>query len=181
MRKMNIDLSSPSLLRTLHRLPFWARALALAIAAIMPLISPCMRDYKDARHRYETQSTSARTGKRAEIAFKISSQRPRLSPEQAIAINAVIMRMSLPWPALHDAVQAATPPSVALLTLEPDAKRQMLRITAEATNSEDMFGYLESIKTQGWFTAAALLRHEVNEQDPNHPIRFQLDAEWTPR
>jgi hypothetical protein len=29
------------------------------------------------------------------------------------------------------------------------------------------------------FSAVALLRHEVNELDPNRPLRFQLDAQWS--
>jgi Tfp pilus assembly protein PilN len=75
-------------------------------------------------------------------------------------------------------VQGATPTSVALLALEPDAKRRVLRITAEARSSDDMLAYVERLQDEDWFSGVALTRHEINEQDPNRPIRFQLDAEW---
>jgi Tfp pilus assembly protein PilN len=94
------------------------------------------------------------------------------------AVNAAVMQLNLPWRGLHDAVQAATPAGIALLALEPDAKKQRLRITAEAGNSEDMFAYVESLRRVDWFGSVALLRHETDEQDPNRPLRFQVDAQW---
>jgi hypothetical protein len=41
-----------------------------------------------------------------------------------------------------------------------------------------MIGYVEGLRRQDWFDAVALVRHEINEQDPNRPIRFQIDAAW---
>jgi hypothetical protein len=43
---------------------------------------------------------------------------------QADAVNAAVMQLNLPWRALHDAVAAATPASIALLALEPDARKR---------------------------------------------------------
>jgi Tfp pilus assembly protein PilN len=55
-----------------------------------------------------------------------------------------------------------------------------VRITAEAKNSDDMIAYVEALQHIEWFTTVLLARHEINEQDPNHPIRFQIDAQWRP-
>ena len=65
-----------------------------------------------------------------------------------------------------------------LLALEPDARKHVLRLTAEVKNSDDMIGYIELLKQQEFFSAVTLTRHEVSELDPNRPLRFQLDAEW---
>jgi hypothetical protein len=78
----------------------------------------------------------------------------------------------------HDAVQAATPATIALLALEPDARKSSVRITAEAKNSDDMIAYVEALQRVEWFTTVLLARHEINEQDANRPIRFQIDAQW---
>jgi Tfp pilus assembly protein PilN len=108
--------------------------------------------------------------------------RPPVATEaQAAAVNAAILQLNLPWRALHDAVKAATPPTVALLALEPDARRRTLRITAEARGSDEMLAYVDRMQRQDWFADVALTRHEINEQDPNRPIRFQLDAQWRPQ
>jgi Tfp pilus assembly protein PilN len=106
--------------------------------------------------------------------------RPPVPEAQAAAVNAAVLQLNLPWRALHDALQAATPANIALLALEPDAKKSSLRITAEAKSSDDMIAYVEQLQKADWFTTVALTRHEINEQDPNRPIRFQIDALWRP-
>jgi Tfp pilus assembly protein PilN len=90
------------------------------------------------------------------------------------------MQLNVPGRDLVEAVRAATPGNVALLALalEPDAKRRTLRITAEAKNSDDMLAYVAKMEEQGWFGAVALVRHEIAEQEPNRPLRFQLSAQW---
>jgi Tfp pilus assembly protein PilN len=116
---------------------------------------------------------------RAQVAARAPlPARAPVPPAQATAVNAAVLQLNLPWRALHDAVQSATPAGIALLALEPDAKRSSLRITAEARSSDDMIGYVEALRQQDWFSAVALVRHEINEQDPNRPIRFQVDAAW---
>ncbi len=94
-------------------------------------------------------------------------------------MNAAVLQLNLPWRALHDAIAAATPKDIALLALEPDPRRRSMKITAEARTSDEMIAYVERLKQQELFGAVALLRHEINELDPNRPIRFQLDAQWS--
>ncbi|WP_295993253.1 PilN domain-containing protein [Rugamonas sp.] len=100
---------------------------------------------------------------------------------QAAFVNAAIMQLNLPWRDLQDAVAAATPPNVALLALEPDARKQLLKLSAEARNADDMVAYIEQLKQQELFSSVVLTRHEINEQDPNRPLRFDLEAVWVGR
>ena len=93
-------------------------------------------------------------------------------------MNASVQQLNLPWRGLHDAVQAATPATIALLALEPDARKSSVRITAEAKSSDDMIAYVEALQRVEWFATVLLVRHEINEQDANRPIRFQIDAQW---
>ena len=94
-------------------------------------------------------------------------------------MNAAVLQLNLPWRALQDAVAAATPPAIALLALEPDARKRSCASRAEARSSDDMIDYVERLKREELFSDVALTRHEINEQDPNRPIRFQLDAAWS--
>jgi hypothetical protein len=66
-----------------------------------------------------------------------------------------------------------------LLALEPDPHRRSMKITAEAKTADEMIAYIEQLKQQELFGAVALVRHEINELDPNRPIRFQVDAQWS--
>ena len=97
---------------------------------------------------------------------------------QANAVNSAILQLNLPWPALHDAIGAATPAGVALLALEPDPRRHNLKITAETKDADAMIAYVEQLKRQELFGDVVLLRHEINELDPNRPVRFEIDATW---
>ncbi|GAB3409469.1 hypothetical protein NX774_11355 [Massilia agilis] len=178
MRKMDIDLAAPSLRRTLYRTPRMARVAALVAFCLLPVVAVAAVKYVDALRRYELLAASLHARQQSPAPLKTAASVPQVAPERAAAINAAVMQLNLPWRGLHDAVAAATPPAVALLALEPDARKRVLHITAEVKNSDDMIAYVEQMQAQDWFLAVSLTRHEINDQDPNHPIRFQLDAQW---
>lgn len=176
-RNRLVNFASPSLHRMIHCTSAPARALVLVALALAPVVAVGLRHYLDAFQRYETALASQRVRQHQAPVHK-AVMRGQLLPGQAAAINSAIMQLNLPWRGLHDAVQAATPPTVALLSLDPDPKKRVLRITAEAKGSEDMIGYVERMKAQDWFANVTLTRHEIDDQDQNHPVRFQLDAQW---
>jgi len=182
MKKVRIDFAPPSLRRTLFHTP---RLAWLLLGAGLCLSIPAAYHanaylLEERAFEAELAAHSARIAQvRAPSALQLAAARaPVASEAQATAINAAILQLNLPWGGLHDAIRAATPASVALLAVEPDAKRRVLRITAEARNSDDMLAYVERVADQEWFAGVALTRHEINEQDPNRPIRFQFDAQW---
>nr|WP_229477236.1 PilN domain-containing protein [Massilia rubra] len=121
---------------------------------------------------------AARLRSRAPLVVAPVVQGPRISEAQAAGVNAAILQLNLPWRALYDAIAAATPPGIGMLALEPDARKRSLKITAEAKSSDAMIEYVELLKREELFAGVTLIRHEINEQDPNKPIRFQLEAEW---
>ena len=179
MRKVRIDFAPPGLRRTLHRVPRNAWALVPAALALVFIVVSGGLKYRDeldaiARLRAQSQVRTAQAqGQQRQAAPA------RAVPEaQATAVNAAVQQLNLPWRGLHDAIQAATPASVALLALEPDARKNSVRITAEAKSSDDMIGYVARLQDVDWFGTVALVRHEINDQDPNRPIRFQIDAQW---
>lgn len=177
MKQVRIDFAPPSLGRALFRGPRPALALCLMTLALAPSLVGTTLQYR------KLQAEQARVQARIEAAAiaRAPAPAPLRAPVpagQASAVNAAVLQLNLPWRMLHDAVQSATPASIALLALEPDARKRSLRITAEARSSDDMIGYVEQLRQQEGFSAVGLVRHEINEQDPNRPIRFQVDAEW---
>lgn len=97
---------------------------------------------------------------------------------QAIAVNHAIAQLNLPWRDVLDAIEAATPKTIALLALEPDAKRNLIKGSAEAKSSSEMIAYIEELKHQAFFVSVILNKHEINERDPNKPLRFQFEVQW---
>jgi len=175
MNKVGIDFAPPSLGRSLFAGPRLALALLVMSLSILPSLVGTSIKYQDLlREQARAQAQVAA----AAVPRPRAPARPPVSEAQAGAVNAAVLQLNLPWRALQDAVQSATPAAIALLALEPDAKKRSLRITAEAMTSDDMIAYVEALRRQDGFGSIELVRHEINEQDPNRPIRFQIDASW---
>jgi len=179
MKKVRIDFAPSGLVRSVFRIPRGAWAMLwilfmLSMSLAFMHASVGRRQSEIARLRAQSHARTA-----VPAAAPVAARAP-VPEAQAAAVNAAVLQLNLPWRALHDAVQAGTPANIALLALEPDARKSLLRITAEAKGSEDMIAYVEQLKKSEWFSGVLLTRHEINEQDPNRPIRFQLDAQWRP-
>ena len=179
MKKVRIDFAPQSLRRAVFHAPRGAWALLPAVIILGMNLFATGLNYRNEVAAVESLRAEgqARTDQAevARVAAKVAAPVPEA---QAAAVNAAVMQLNLPWRGLHDAIQAATPAGIALLALEPDARKSSVRITAEAKSSDDMIAYVGQLQRIDWFGSVLLARHEINEQDPNRPIRFQIDAQW---
>ncbi len=178
MKAVAVDFATPSLKRTLYRTSAGAWAL-LALAVLLCLGAAALAWRLNAQQRVnDVQLAQALQRASANVVVPVAVPQIQISAQQAGAVNAAVLQLNLPWRALHDAIGAATPPSIALLALEPDPKKRVIKVTAEAKNADDMIAYVEQLKRQELFAGVTLTRHEIGEQIPDSPIRFQLEAEW---
>lgn len=93
--------------------------------------------------------------------------------------NEIIMQLTLPWTALFNALESANSNNVALLGIEPDARKRLVRLSGEAKNQAAMFAYIRQLQANKAMTSVYLRHQQVQEQDPEKPVRFTLDASWT--
>lgn len=128
-------------------------------------------------HIAEEQRLSAR--KAEEVAHPSSRNPWVISEGQTNAVNSAIAQLNLPWRDLLDAIETATTANVALLSIEPDSKKQVVKGMAETKTSSDMIFYIEKLKKQNFFSAVVLTKHEINDQDVNRPYRFQFEVQWS--
>ncbi|MES2260832.1 MAG: PilN domain-containing protein [Pseudomonadota bacterium] len=178
MKPMRIDFAAPSWRRTLfhlHPAAIAGAVIGLALCAGAAVTAYDMLEQRNARAQLLQQLQRRQA---AQLKTPVIAASTAIPEAQARAVNAAILQLNLPWRDLQEALAAATPPAVALLALEPDPRKQVLKITAEAKNADDMIGYIEQLKGQEFFSGAALTRHEVNQQDANRPLRFQLEVRW---
>jgi len=196
MRKMRIDFAAPGWRRALYRAHPAALAgcaLGLALCAGAAAYGYQMAQQQRARaeqlgelerqqrrqaQQLQQNQQKQRQGQQGGAALAAKVQMPEA---QSKAINAAVLQLNLPWRDMQEAVGEATPASIALLALEPEPNKQVLKISAEAKNPDDMIAYIEQLKQQEFFVSAALVRHEINELDPNRPVRFQVEAQWSAR
>lgn len=108
-----------------------------------------------------------------------------LSPAESRAQQAALAEMqrlsaqlSLPWERLFASLEALANGDIALLSLTPDARKQQLRITAEARNLAAMLAYHRSLEDSADLRDVALVNHEIVTEVPERPVRFNLTATW---
>ncbi|OEZ46134.1 hypothetical protein JAB1_55490 [Janthinobacterium sp. MP5059B] len=179
MTRLDIDFAPPNWRRSLHRVPAWVWCIGALGAA---LIATAAYSGSAALQRQQASEAHWRLAQQRVMAATqgpVAAPQTPIAPAQAAAVNAAILQLNLPWRDVQDALASATPPAIALLALEPDARKRVLKITAETTSSDAMVAYVAQLKQQELFgTRVQLLRHEINALDPNKPLRFQLEARW---
>ena len=109
-----------------------------------------------------------------------NSNEKQLAQEWVRAIN-VAGELNQPWDDLFEALEKNAKRPVALLKLESDAAKQDLSLTAEARNFEAMLAYYRYLQSQHMLRAVVLHAHQVNQQDRERPINFQITAKWVSR
>lgn len=92
--------------------------------------------------------------------------------------NDVLNQITLPWDKLFQAVEWSSGKDVALLTIEPDAEKHVVKISGEAKNIEAILNYVRHLSDQEIFNSVYLQSHQVQEQNPERPVRFALTATW---
>ena len=92
--------------------------------------------------------------------------------------NAVILALSLPWKEFFEALEASQTSEVAVLTIEPNAQKGIVRISAEAKKLESMLAYVANLQKITMFHDVLVMSHQIQEQDPQKPIRFVIQAAW---
>ena len=156
--------------------PWWSVALfAIGAATCMSAVWRI-----SALNLVETRATADVTRARATIAARRPPPAPVVTAADSRidAINVAISDLNLPWQTLFSSLEQVKPKNVALLGLEPNPGKHVLRIFAETKQAEDMLEFVRLIRQQPQFTDAVLVKHEVYMQDPNRPLRFSVEASW---
>ena len=82
------------------------------------------------------------------------------------------------WATLLNVIEAMATKKVALLVLEPDPTNGKVRMTAEAKDVSAMLDYVKQLQQQPGLHDVVLLSQQVNEDDPQQPVRFIVGAQW---
>ena len=178
MKTLSIDFAPPSLrrsLRQIHPLAWLILLLAILLTAGTLQHARSLRQQQQEVAK-DLQLKQNQLQQRQPVAVKVARQ--SVPEPQANAVNNAISQLNLPWRDLLAALEAGTPKTIALLSIEPDARKQALKGVAEAKDSDAMLDFISQMKKQDFFDAVWLLKHETVEQDPNRPLRFQFEAHW---
>jgi len=93
--------------------------------------------------------------------------------------NEILQQLALPWDALFQAVEANSEQEIALLSIQPDVGKHIVRIGGEAKNFDALLAYITRLEHSKILNHVYLTTHEVRTQDAEKPVRFALVANWT--
>ena len=116
--------------------------------------------------------------KRVPVMRELSeNDRTRFAEEIKLA-DSIAERLTLPWAELFEVLEASSSRNIALLALEPDVAKRILRITAEAANKTDMVEYVLRLNNDHRLLNVHLIDHQLQAQTPGEPVRFSVQASW---
>ncbi|MCP5229671.1 hypothetical protein [Accumulibacter sp.] len=176
MKHLNIDFVS----RPRWQLPVAARARAVlaVIGGLTAIAAAALAWQAWQLDRQIAESEQLIVLTRQELHMRTPPPRPplRLSEAQVAAINGVIGQLNTPWPAMLDAFESVATGEIALLQIEPDNRRHLVKGVAEAKDYQGMLDYLAALGSVAPFGRAMVSKQEINDRDPNRPLRFVFEA-----
>jgi hypothetical protein len=98
-----------------------------------------------------------------------------LQRTEMATVQKAMAELALPWELLFRALESTRTPQVRLLAIEPNPRQRKLRISATASDTQDILDYLQALDRQPMLKDVFLLRQERGD-DGN--FIFSVDAVW---
>jgi len=144
---------------------------ALAIGMRYPKVSHRVQDLENQVHEMQRSA-------RAHEATRRPASELQKSLTEVRQANEIIAQLALPWNELFSAVESASSRNMALLGIEPDAQKRRVKLTGEAKSLESMLAYIRYLEGQVPLTDVFLQSHQIEQNDPQKPVRFVVTATW---
>lgn len=174
MRALQLDYRSRHGLR--HFFGFMLLALGLGLALMMASYFSSLRQQSS-----QVQSMLDDIDSRIHAKSKLndsSTMPPQKLDEVMKFSNRTIRQLNLPWSVLFSQLEKAKTEGVALLSVEPNTNSTAIKVVGEAKTYETMLKYVRNLSAQGVLQGVYLMDHKMDEQNPDKPIRFSLEASW---
>jgi hypothetical protein len=154
-----------------------SRAILIALGGVAVLAAAALAWQVLQLERQLAESTQAIAGPPGNCRpYAAAATAAVLSAAQVLAINGAIGQLNTPWPALLDAFESVASGDIALLQIEPDNRRRLVKGVAEAMDHQGMLDYLAALGAAAPFARALVSKQEINDKDPNRPLRFSFEA-----
>ena len=94
-----------------------------------------------------------------------------LNEAERMRVNRVIRQLNTPWPLLLGVLEQAASPQVALLSIEPDIERGMVRVHAEGSSLDALLLHAEQVQRSPQVAHTLLLKidHETSARGSAAP------------
>jgi len=90
----------------------------------------------------------------------------------------VVAQLNVPWDTLFRALEGIDEKDVGVLAISPDPNKQQVKLQMEAKSLESMLSYHRKLAENPVFSDIALTDHQVVQDDPDKPVRFNMNGTW---
>jgi len=101
-----------------------------------------------------------------------------ISSEQMQQIQVTVSALIVPWNEVLQGVEKSDMQDIALLSLEPNSKKQLVTISGEAKNLQAALGYIQKLEAQPMLDKVYLQKYNIDEANLFKPVKFTLSAQW---
>ena len=101
-----------------------------------------------------------------------------VTPDQTKQLTEAVNMLATPWSNLLMAIEQADMQDIALLSLEPNSKKQLVLLTGEAKSLSIVLQYIKQLQQTPMLAQVYLQKHSIDETDASKPVRFSLLAKW---
>ena len=101
-----------------------------------------------------------------------------IAPDETKQLTEAVDLLTTPWGNLLMAIEQADMQDIALLSLEPNSKKQLVVLTGEAKNLSIVLQYIKQLQQTPMLAQVYLQKHSIDETDASKPVRFSLLAKW---
>jgi hypothetical protein len=132
----------------------------------------------------------AATTKRAGLELRLAAVLRR-QPHESVNTRAsarlgeeaagIARQLGTPWTAMLTDLEAAsrdTKGQIAVLSVEPDYDKHLVRINGESRDLPVALAYLQRLQASRSLRYPMLDSHDVVAEDKEHPVRFAMTAQW---
>lgn len=113
----------------------------------------------------------------SDLNLKTQSPLPVEDPAPAAQWQRAQQHLNLPWAKLFAQVERASHEKITLLSIEPDARLGVVRLTGLTENHETLEQYIERLGETGFLTQLEIESFNKTDSSP-HPLRFAVTARW---
>lgn len=97
--------------------------------------------------------------------------------DESKALRQAIGAIRIDWEGLYRSIDQAVSEEVSLLAIRPSAAGKAVQISGEARNMAAALAFVEALR-RAPLAQVVLLSHQVKQNDPQHPIIFEIAATW---
>lgn len=114
----------------------------------------------------------------ANINHKLNSKESIKARDEIAALNVAISEIVTPWTSIFKTLEAIEHEDIKLMSIEPNAKKQAVRINAVAIDVDSMMQYIDDLSQQKLLKNVTLITQENADINGLPALHFVVEAQW---